>query len=76
MQRKLKESTTILERGSKLNAAGQPVGERAVAMLKAERPSDYIEDTVVMWTVNSELHSLRGLFTHVLELEKRNYRYD
>jgi hypothetical protein len=74
MQKKLKESTTILEQGSKLNAAGQPVGERVVAMFKAKRPSDYIEDTVVIWTVNSELHSIRGLFTHVLELEKRNFR--
>lgn len=74
--KKLKESTNIIERGPKLDARGQQVGERAVAMFKAELPSEYIEDTVVVWTANSELHSIRGLFTHVLELEKRNYRYD
>lgn len=76
LAKKLKESTNIIERGSKLNASGQLLGERVVAMFKAESPSDYVEDTVIMWTVDSELHSIKGLFTHVLELERRNYRYD
>lgn len=74
LEKRLKESTSIIERGPKLDAAGQQVGERAVAMFKVEVPSEYIEDTIVMWTNNSEYHSIKGLFTHVLELEKRNYR--
>ena len=73
MQKRLKESTNIVERGSKLNAAGQSTGERAVAMFTAARPSDYLEDTVVIWTVNTELHTIKGPFTYVLELERRNY---
>jgi hypothetical protein len=76
MQSKLKESTNIIQRGPKLDATGQQVGERVVAMFKAEPTSEYIEDTVVIWTVNSEVHSIKGLFTHVLEFEKRNYRDD
>ncbi len=71
MQRRLKESTNIIEQGPKLNASGQPVGDRAVAMFKAELPSEYIEDTVIMWTLNSELHSIKGSHSHILELEKR-----
>lgn len=71
--KKLKESTNVIEREPKLDAKGEQVGERAVAMFKAQLPSESIEDTVVMWTINSELRSIKGLFSHVLELEKRNY---
>jgi hypothetical protein len=69
--KKLEGSTNIIERAPKLDATGQQVGERVVAMFRADSSSEYIEETVVMWTFNSELHSLRGLFTHVLELERR-----
>ncbi|HWN11914.1 MAG TPA: hypothetical protein VNO50_21985 [Pyrinomonadaceae bacterium] len=72
--KKLSESTTILERGLKFDETGHQVGERSVAMFKPEVQSENIEDTIVAWTENSELHSIQGSFTHVIEFEKRNYR--
>jgi hypothetical protein len=72
--RMLKASTTIIERGPRLDGTGQQSGERAVAMFKAPVQSEHIEDTIIMWTDNSELHSIKGPFTHAMEFETRNYR--
>lgn len=72
LQRKLAEATGVLEQGAKINSAGQQVGPRAVATFKAEPTSGHLEETVVMWVDGNVLHSITGLYSYVLEFEKRN----
>lgn len=71
-EKQLSRATNIVEQGAKVNAAGQRVGERAVAMLKAERLDEPLDKTIVAWTEGSEYHSITGPNAHVLEFEKRN----
>jgi hypothetical protein len=74
LQKKLSEATGLLEQGTRLNSAGQNVGQRVVASFKAQKSSDHIDTTVVMWTDGDVFHSITGLYTYVLEFEKRNYK--
>lgn len=71
-KKQLSRATNIIEQGAKVNAAGQRVGERAVAMLKAERLDEPLDKTLVAWTDGSEYHSITGPNAYVLEFEKRN----
>jgi hypothetical protein len=70
-KKQLSLATNIVEQGTKVNAAGERVGERAVAMLKAER-DEPLDKTIVAWTEGSEFHSIIGPNAYVLEFEKRN----
>lgn len=44
-----------------------------MAMFKASPPSEYIEDTTIVWTNKSELYSLTGAYAYVIVFEQRNY---
>jgi hypothetical protein len=70
--KKLKQAINVIEQGPKTNSAGQRVGERAVAALKAETSDESLDQSIVMWTDGSQYHSIKGRFPHVLEFEKRN----
>jgi hypothetical protein len=71
-KKQLSRATNIVEQGAKVNAAGQRVGERAVAMLETERVDEPLDKTIVAWTEGSEYHSIIGPNALVLEFEKRN----
>ena len=68
----LARSTNVMERGPKSDPQGRILGERAVANFTARVSSGHIEDTVVLWTNGSELHSITGIFNYVLVFEKQN----
>lgn len=68
----LARSTSVMERGPKSDPQGRIVGERAVANFRAPASSGHIEDTAVLWTNGSELHSITGIFTQALLFEKQN----
>jgi len=69
----LAQSTGVMERGPKLDTHGRRVGERAVAMFKASLPAEYIEETMIAWTDNSELYLVTGVYAYVIVFEQRNY---
>ena len=70
----LAESTNVMERGPKLDGQGRKVGERAVAMFKASPPAEHIEDTTIVWTNNSELYLVTGVYAYAIVFEQQNYR--
>jgi hypothetical protein len=75
LQKNLKRAFDIVEQGPKLDSAGRQVGERAVAVVASDLTEEHLDLTVVMWTENSELHSITApSLQHVLEFEKRFYR--
>lgn len=72
LQKKLKKAVDVIEQGPKLNAAGQRVGERAVAVVASDLTEGYLDQTVVMWTENSEFHTIKApSLQYILEFEKR-----
>ena len=71
--RRLKDATMIIQRGPRPNTTALQKG-RVVAMVTAPPDSEQLEDTMVLWTNNAELHSIRGTMVHALEFERRNFR--
>jgi hypothetical protein len=71
LKKQLVQATNVVEQGPKVNASGEQVGERAVAMLRAER-NDPLDKTIIAWTEGSEFHSIIGPNAQVLEFEKRH----
>lgn len=74
LQRKIKSAVQLIEKGPKRDAAGQHRGERVVVVLAPERKDEFQHKFVVMWTLDSELHSITApVLNYVLEFEKRYY---
>jgi hypothetical protein len=71
LEEMLARSTSVMERGPKSDPQGRIVGERSVANFSAPVSSGHIENTAVLWTNGSELHSITGIFTQVLVFEKQ-----
>jgi len=73
LKKELSRATNVVEQGPKVNASGERVGERAVAMLFAAR-DEPIDQTIVAWTEGADFHSIIGPNEKVLEFEKRNHK--
>lgn len=74
LQRKIQSAVQLIEREPKTDAAGQHRGERVVFVLAPERKDEFQHKFVVMWTQDSELHSITApILNYVLEFEKRYY---
>ena len=70
--KEIKQAINVIEQGPKTNGLGQPVGERAVAALRAGASDESLDQSIVIWTDGSQVHSIKGRFNHVLAFEKRN----
>lgn len=74
LQRKVQSAVQLIERGPQKVGAGQRLGERAVIVLAPDRMDDFQHKFVVLWTEDSELHSIEApILNYVLEFEKRYY---
>jgi len=72
LQTKIKSAVQIIERAPKMDAGGQSRGERVVIALAPDRLDDFQHKFVVMWTEDSQLHSIEApILNYVLEFEKR-----
>jgi hypothetical protein len=70
-EKNIREAINVIERAPKLNTDGEKIGERAVAVFDAGPSSESLDQTIIMWTENSQYHFIQGPFAHVLEFEKR-----
>ena len=73
LSQRLKAVTTIIQRGARPNIQTLQTG-RVVAMITAPPNSEQLEDTIVLWTNEGELHSIRGTMVHALEFERQYFK--